>query len=141
MKTDAEGRFSFDGVPVGLGKIWINKPGYVRPGLGPKVEIPSKDVKLVMQRAAKLHVTVDFSASKRVGDYLVHFEPEGGQQVGKHSGDGNIGVDNDITYENIPEGKYVVYGRPNPGSTNQQTKAVTVDLKGGETTEFIIKAK
>lgn len=141
VKTDREGRFVFEGVPVGSGKIWLHKPGYVRPGLGLKIEIPSANAKLVMVLAAKLHISVDFSESKRAGDYIVHCEPEGGQQIGKWSGDGNIGADNDITYESIPPGRYTVKGRPNPGSTNQETKPIPVELKGGETTEVTIKAK
>ena len=126
---------------MGTGKIWIHKAGYVRPGLGPKVEIPSVDAKFVMVLAARLHVTVDFSATQRAGNYIVHCEIEGGEQVGKWSGDGNIGPNDDITYENIPPGRYLVKGRPNPGSGNQETKAVPVDLKGGETAEVTIKAK
>ena len=140
VKTDDEGRFAFEGVPVGSGKIWFNKPGYVRPGLGPKIEIPSTDKKHVMMHAAKLHVSVDFSATNRAGDYLVHCEPEGGEQIGKWSGDANIGANDDITFENIPPGKYTVKGRPNPGRTNQETKPILVELKGGETTEVTIKA-
>lgn len=140
-KTDEQGRFIFDAVPVGSAKVWIHKQDYVRPGLGSKIEIPSKDVKLVMSKAAALHVKVDFSAAKRAGDYLVHVEPEGGEQVGKWSGDGNISKDDDIVYSNIPPGRYTVKGRPNPGSVNQETKPILIDLKGGEVTELTIKAK
>lgn len=140
-KTDEEGRFVFDAVPVGSAKVWIHKKDYVRPGLGSKIEIPSKDIKLVMSKAAGLHVKVDFSAAKRAGDYLVHVEPEGGEQVGKWSGDGNITKDDDVVYSNIPPGRYTVKGRPNPGSQNQETKPILVELKGGEVTELTIKAK
>ena len=34
FKTDAEGRFRAEQVPVGKATIWVHKPGYCRPGLG-----------------------------------------------------------------------------------------------------------
>jgi hypothetical protein len=141
VQTDDQGRFEMQDLPVGTGRIWFTKEGYVRPGLGPDVEIPSSDAKFVMVQAARLHVTVDFSATNRPAEYLVHCEPEGGEQVGKWSGDGKIGSSDDITYESIPPGRYLVKGRPNPGNLNQQTKAILVELKGGETAEVTIKAK
>ena len=32
-RTDADGRFRIDPVPVGRATVWLHKPGYVRPGL------------------------------------------------------------------------------------------------------------
>ena len=94
-----------------------------------------------MQSAAKLKVTVDFSAAKRVGNYLINIEPEGGEKIGSWGGTANIDADHQYTFENVPEGKYILYGRPNPGGTDQQTERKTVELKGGETTEVTLKAK
>jgi hypothetical protein len=71
----------------------------------------------------------------------VHVEPEGGEQIGKWSGDANVEANDEFRFENVPAGKYVVTGRPNPGRLDQTTKPVKVDLKGGETTEVTIKAK
>ena len=75
-----------------------------------------------------------FSATKRPKGYIVHVEPEGGEQVGKWSGDGNIDDENQITYENIPPGKYVITGRPNPGSETETTNPVTVLENAGTQT-------
>ncbi len=141
LKTDAEGRFRFDGAPLGTASVWIHKPGYVRPGLGPTIETPATDLKLEMRLSAKLKVTVDFSDTTRPEGYIVHIEPEEGEQVGKWSGDGNIDAAGHITYQDIPPGRYVVHGRPNPGSESQQTSKIALDLKGGATTEVTIKAK
>jgi hypothetical protein len=141
VKTDRDGRFVFEQTPIGSGKIWVNKPGYVRPGLGSKVEIPATDVTIVMLQAASLHVRVDFTDTQRPGDYMIHCEPEEGEEVGKWSGDASISAENDFKFENIPPGRYVVKGRPNPGAASQETKPVVVDLKGGQTTELTVKAK
>ena len=140
-KTDAEGRFVFNSIPISAATVRVHKPGYVRPGLALTIEVPATDLKLEMQAAAKLKVTVDFSATKRAGEYIVNIEPEGGQVIGSWGGSGQIDANNIITFQNVPEGKYVVYGRPNPGRTDQQTDPKTVELKGGETTEVTLKAK
>ncbi|MDX1966471.1 MAG: carboxypeptidase-like regulatory domain-containing protein [Planctomycetaceae bacterium] len=141
VQTDADGRFRFDGAPVGTASVWIHKSGYVRPGLGPTIETPATDLELEMRPSAQLKITVDFSAAARPEGYIVHVIPEGGEKVGKWSGSGNIDAEGGITYEDIPPGRYVVRGRPNPGSDAQQTPDVLLDLKGGKQTEVTIKAR
>lgn len=141
VKTDEDGQFRFPLLPVGTASVWVHKSGYVRPGLGPKIEIPAADLKLTMQPAAALVVRVNFSATKRPDGYLVHVEPQGGEQVGKWSGSANIDEKNQFTFEQIPPGEYVITGRPNPGSDTEQTTPLIVELKGGKTVEVTIKAK
>ena len=140
-KTDAEGRFSFVSIPISTATVRVYKPDYVRPGLGLTIEVPASNLKLEMQAAAKVKVTVDFSVAKRDGQYLVHIEPEGGEKIGSWGGSGQIDANNIIAFENVPEGKYVVYGRPNPGSTNQNTDKMTINLKGGETSDVTLTAR
>ena len=65
-------------------------------------------------------------------------EPEGGGGVGTWGGSGNIDDKNQISFENVPPGKYVLQGRPNPGRANEGSASVTADLQGGETTEIIL---
>lgn len=137
-KTDADGRFRFDQVPVGSASVWIHKPGYVRPGLGEKITMPSDKTELKMIKAAKVRVTVDFTGVDRPEQYIVNIEPLGGSKVGSWGGGGHINADNQMVFENVPPGKYVVQGHPNPTSENQKTKPVTIELKGGETTEITI---
>ena len=141
VKTDADGRFSLNSIPISTATVVVYRDGYARPGLGLKIDVPATDLKLEMQPAAKLKVTVDFSAAKRVGNYLINIEPEGGEKIGSWGGTANIDADHQYTFENVPEGKYILYGRPNPGGTDQQTERKTVELKGGETTEVTLKAK
>jgi hypothetical protein len=142
LKTDKEGRFKTDQIPVGRATIWVYKPGYCRPGLGLPITTPKEDIKLTMIRAGRIVVTVEFGGKVRNGEYMVHIEPEGGLAVGKYGGAGNISTDkNQITFDNVPPGRYIVRGRPNPGADNQQTDPVTIDLKGGKTAEIRLKAK
>jgi hypothetical protein len=141
FKTDAEGRFLAERVPVGRTTIWVHKPGYCRPGLGLEATTPAEEVALQMLKAARARVTVDFAGKERPTGYIVSIEPEGGEGVGKFGGSGNIDTANRITYENVPPGRYVFRGRPNPSSADEISEPVTVDLKGGETTDVKLKAK
>ncbi len=148
FKTDADGRFRSDQVPVGKGTIWIHKPGYCRPGLGVPVTMPDlgsvvpvATVELKMMKSSQLHVTVDFSKTQRPKGYIVEIEPEGGNKVGSWGGSGNIDDKNQIAFSDVPPGRYTLHGQPNPSAANEHTKPVTVDLKGGETNEITLTAK
>jgi hypothetical protein len=141
FKTGADGRFRADQIPVGKATIWVHKPGYCRPGLGQPITTPKDDVQLTMSKAARVLVTVDFTGKVRPAGYIVQIEPEGGDRIGSFGGSGNINAKNQIAYENIPPGRYVLRGRPNPSSGDQETELITVDLKGGQKAEVTLHAK
>jgi hypothetical protein len=141
FKTDADGRFHAAQVPAGRATIRLHRPGYCGPGLGLPVTIPAADLALSMTQAASVRVTVDFTGAARPGAYIVHVEPEGGEAVGKWSGSANLDATNQITYHDVPPGRYVARGQPNPSSPGQETAPVTVELKGGQTTEVTLHAR
>jgi hypothetical protein len=94
-----------------------------------------------MLESARVRVTVDFAGAERPGGYMVKIAPEGGEVVGSWGGSGNIDPKDQISFEDVPPGRYVLQGQPNPGSTNDQSKPLTVDLKGGKSLEITLKAK
>lgn len=141
LTTDATGKFEFQNVPLGQTSIHVHKAGYVRPGLGPNIESPAANVDLTMQPAAHARVVVDFGKQQRPDAYLVEMEPEGGNVVGSYGGSANLPDSNTYEFRNVPAGTYVFFGRPNPGSTDEETDRVTVELRGGETTAVELKAK
>ena len=140
FKTDADGRFRFDQVPIGRATLWLFKFGHCRPGLGESIRTPASNVELVMLKSARLRVKVDFSDKPRPEQYLVRIEPAGGSAVGTWGGSGNIDAHNEISFADIPPGRYVLHGQPNPSTGNQQTRPLTIDLKGGRLTEITISA-
>jgi hypothetical protein len=140
-KTDAEGRFRAEQVPKGTATIWLHKPGYCRPGLGLPITTPNSDVELQMMKAASVRVTVDFTGKERPAGYMVSIAPEGGEAVGSYGGSGNIDAKNQMTFAIVPPSRYVLRGRPNPGSDAEETDPVTVDLKGGQASEVTLRAK
>jgi hypothetical protein len=140
-KTDASGKFRIDNVPAGKATVWIYKEGYCRPGLGQAITTPHEDIKLTMIRSGRIVVTVDFTGKERPADYIVNLEPEGGNVVGSFGGSGQINAQNQKIFENVPPAKYLISGRPNPGSLPQQTETIKVDVKGGATTEIKLEAR
>ena len=140
-KTDAEGRFRAERVPAGKATIWLQKPGYCRPGLGLPITTPKGDVEMKMMKSASVRVTVDFTGKQRPDGYIVKIEREDGEAVGRYGGSGNIDAKNQISFENVPPGRYVLQGSPNPSSRDQHTEPVPVILKGGLVFEVTLKAK
>lgn len=141
VKTGPDGRFRADQVPIGRATIWLHKPGYCRPGLGQPITTPKEAIELSMIKAGRILVTVDFTGKERPAGYMVRIEPEGGESVGKYGGSGDISDKNQIAFDKVPPGRYVLRGQPNPSSGDQQTEPVKIDLKGGETAEVKLGAK
>lgn len=141
-RTGPDGRFRADRLPVGQATIRIQKRGYCGPGLGRSVAAPAKDLELSMRRAAGVRIVVEFAGPRPPGEYLVHMEPEGGEKVGQWGGSGIVDDANRIAFHEIPPGRYVLRGRPNPSRGDEHAGGpVTVDLKGGQTLAVTLKAR
>ena len=141
LKTDSDGRFRNDLLPVGTSTIWIHKPGYCRPGLGLKISMPKDDVALTMMKSGAFHVRVDFGGKAKPGDYIVQLQPEGGDKVGSFGGSASVDAEGRTKFTDVPPGRYVLTGKPNPSSSNDASEPVTIDLQGGKTEEVTIKAR
>ncbi len=139
--SDAEGRFRIAGVPQGSARIWVQKSGFCRPGLGLTVKTPIEDVAVAMQPAAQVKVKVKFDKEPIPTGYIVSIAPEEGEAVGSWGGSGNLDVNREIAFHDVPPGRYVLRGRPNPGGNDQETAPVTVELRGGKTHDVELKAK
>jgi hypothetical protein len=140
-RTDADGRFGYEGAPIGRATIWVRKPGYCRPGLGLPIKMPAGDVALSMRRSARIRITVDFDGKPRLGRYIAEIEPEGGSVIGSWGGSGFVDAEGRITFEDVPPGRYSVRGRPNPSTGAQAAGPIMIDLTGGQSAEITLKAK
>ncbi len=141
LKTDADGRFRTDRVPIGSATMSLHKPGYCRPGLGEPVTIPAANLELRMEQSAQIKVTVDFFGAERPKAYIVEIEPEGGNAVGTWGGSGTIDAFDQITFSDAPPGRYVLHGHPNPFKQGEQSKPLTVELIGGQTAVITLSPK
>jgi hypothetical protein len=140
-KSDADGRFRVDQVPVGRVTVRTHKSGYFQPGPGLPLTTPAEGIVISMELAASLRVTVDFTGTQRPAGYAVIIEPEGGDKVGSYGGGGDIDEENQIRFENVPPGRYVLVGCPNPSRGDPKRTQVTIELKGGEKKEVTLSAK
>lgn len=130
--TDECGEFEIT-APVGTASIRIHKPGWCRPGLGPEISVPADNVELEMVESSNITAIVLFQSADVPDQYMVQLEPEGGSAVGKWSGSATIDENNQYIFENVPPGRYHLWGHPNPYSEREKTEPMLLDLKGGET--------
>lgn len=141
FRTGADGRFRADPIPAGTASIWVHKTGYYGPGLGQPVKSPETNVEIRMKRAGSVQVTVDFGGKKRAGNYVVKISPEGGEVVGSYGGSANIDAKDKWNFAIVPPGRYILTGRPNPGSDIEEAGPITIDVKAGQSEAITLKAK
>ena len=53
----------------------------------------------------------------------------------------NIDAGNQFMFRDVPPGRYVIKGRPNPSSANQESNPVTIEIKGGQASRITLSAK
>ena len=170
-KTDADGRFHLDQVPIGSATIRVRRSGYCLPGAGRPTTTPTEDLVLNVVRFAQVRVTVDFTGTNRPKTYIVEIQPEGGaglptwEQVryietlvhsDRFAAGGpwveirSIDEDGQVRFNGVPPGRYELRGWPSPfGSGGQSTpftgiersKPLAIDPKSGETAEITLPAK
>jgi hypothetical protein len=142
-KTDKEGRFQSDHAPAGSARIELRKAGYVLRGLGPQVLIPAKNVLIKMERSAQVRVVVAFRGNPRSSGYLVEIAAEGGPRIGKWGASASVDEQDQAVFANIPPGRYLIQGHPNPFSTSRDKRAapITVELAGGQSAEVTLSAR
>jgi hypothetical protein len=136
--TDAEGRFTIEGVPAGSARYYANAETFVTVGLGQIIPTSDKPITLKVSGAGKMKVAV---TPPPQGGYIVNVAPEGGEKIGSWGGGSNLGPDGTCEFSHIPPGRYVVYGRPNPGREADKTESVTVDIRPHETAQVMLTAK
>ncbi len=140
VKTDRDGRFAVEGLPTGRATVRVHKEGYCQTGLSPEIDTPAEDVALPLVRSASIEVTVDFSDTVRPAGYIVEIEDARGAAVGRWGGSANIDAAGKVRFQNVPPGRYVLTGRPNPGRESQTTVPIPIDLAGGEEWTATLKA-
>jgi hypothetical protein len=121
--------------------VWLHKTDYCRPGLGKPIKMPAKDVVLSMARSARIMVMVDFTGIARPREYIVEIAPQGGNAVGTWGGSGLVDAENQIMFRDVPPGRYIIQGRPNPSSADQQSNPIAIEIKGGHATRITLSPK
>jgi hypothetical protein len=138
FQTNAQGEFVAELIPPGRMTLTAHKKGYSQIGLGQEIDAPASHVELQLLLAGELHVQVELAKLPRQDNYMVRIIPAGGEAVGKWSGSGNVDAKGKIQFSQIPPGTYQVTGRPNPGSDDEETQPVRVEIHGGKTAEIVL---
>ena len=124
VRTDADGRFRSDRLPVGRASDLAPEIRLLPPGIGQADRVADEGPRAHDDQGGSAFTSRSTSPGPIVPrEYLVHLEPEGGEAVGKWSGSGQIDAKNQIEFDDVPPGRYVLQGRPNPCRVDQQTPA------------------
>lgn len=139
--TDAEGRFHFDQLPIGSARLRVHKSGYCQANPHSTIALPAENIDVKMPRPAQLRVKVDCANTTRAQTYFIKLAPDGGSKASL--GQRRKMVDNNemVNFADVPPGRYVVAGYPNPACDQPDTNLVTVDLIGGMTEDITLVSK
>ena len=141
-KTAADGRFQSDQVPAGKARIGLHKAGYILPrirspnldsGERPRLQIGAIRTDSRHCRVSWRRASAGLSGRNRCGRRT---------RVGQWGGSGDIDQQNQIVFSDMPPGRYILQGHPNPFtiSRDKRSKPVTIDVKGGQSAEITLSA-
>jgi hypothetical protein len=131
ITTDAHGQFAFGALPEGIVQLACYKDGYYYNPVLNVHNIADSPLALKMVHGGLVCVSVkDARGEPITSKFIVELEPEGGSRVGSWSGSSNVGEDGTVTFKGIPPGRYVVWGKQNPGRAKGETKIHPVTIEG-----------
>ncbi len=141
LTTDDQGRFATTVMEGGTFSPRAYLDGYVHVGLADPFTVGAGELQVTLHQSGNMQVVVDFSDRVSTGDYIVEVSPEGGSEVGTWGGSATVDAGGSYLFENVPPGRYILRGRPNPGSTNDETDPKTIEVVAGETINVVLIAK
>jgi hypothetical protein len=131
VTTDADGKFAFDALPQGIVQLACYREGYYYNPVLNVHDIDDSPLTLKMIRTGVVRIgVVDAQGQPITSRFVVELEPEGGSRVGSWGGSSNIGGDGTVTFKGVPPGRYVVWGKPNPGRADAKTEVHPVTVTG-----------
>jgi hypothetical protein len=135
-KSNDKGEFALSDVPEGRIKFKSRSREYYYNSVLNEHDTNESPIILRLQPTGAVQVSVFAVGGDPVtSKYIVEIVEAGldltkGGAIGSWGGSANIGVDGTFTFENIPPGRYVVTGMPNPGRIDDRTDPVTVEIEG-----------
>ncbi len=146
-KSDDNGEFLLDGIPEGRIKFRCRNAGYYYNSV--LNEHKTSDSPLILKLLATGEVTISVvSADGKpiTAKYIVEIEKEGmdltkGGRHGSWGGSANIGENGTYTFKNVPPGRYIVTGKPNPGRIHKRTEPTMVKIEGKDHQSIELIAK
>ena len=154
-RSNAEGEFAISGMPEGTAKIRCRSEAMSQQTSSQKnFRVTNNkwehtdDVIIIMAGTGTVRgVVTGKKGETPTRTFMVELEPKGGSRIGKWSGSSNCKKDGSFEFSGIPEGEYVLYARPNPGSEKEKSKMFDITITTGAMlnleieTEFAHKQK
>jgi hypothetical protein len=146
-KSDVKGEFVISDVPEGRIKFASRTRGYYYNSVLNEHDTNDSPIILKLQPTGTVQVSVFAAGGEPVtSKYIVEIAEEGvdltkGGGIGSWGGSANIRVDGTFTFENIPPGRYIVTGKPNPGRIDDQSEPIKVEIKGRDRHSIKLIAK
>ncbi len=140
VMTDAEGRFTFSGMPRGHTQLWAHADGLHQVEVLKAYESPSDNIKITMAATGNVHGKVLDKTGKPAANGDVSIWPEGGSKVGTWGGGSKLKDDGTFAFENVPPGKYFISA--NAGDQyDKNAKPMLIEVKPGETVSVELTQK
>lgn len=126
--SDADGKFTLSGLPIGWTQIWLHDPRFHYSGvqeLFPVGRSGESNAVLRVSRTGLLRVSVMDQFGKPLTNYdggriMVQVEAASGAKVGSWGGSAEVNYKGEYEFVGIPPGEYKVSTRPNPGSSARE---------------------
>jgi len=142
VETDERGQFKLNDVPTGYTRLRCLADEHYHNYFGELYDVPSDGIRLTVVRTGLVKVNVvDIKGEPVTENFMVNIEAEGGPKVGSWGGSANIQADGTYTFKGVPPGRYLVSGRPNPGSSKYEPDEKLVNVESGATTDVQILRK
>lgn len=145
--SDDKGEFVLRNVPEGRIKFMSRTREYYYNSVLNEHDTSESPITLKLQPTGTVQVSVFAVGGDPVtSKYVVEIAEEGvdpaeGGGIGSWGGSANIGTNGMHSFENVPAGRYVVTGKPNPGRAADRTDPVKVKIKGKDRHSIKLIAK
>jgi hypothetical protein len=136
VQTDETGHFEIANLATGYAQLNVTAPGYSFGDISTLYDVPSEGVKLRLNRAGGIQVSVTDSSGKALATHgglplMVFVEAADGPKTGSWGGGATVKADGTFEFNNVPPGDYRLTCRTNPSRGEQGPPAQIITVKPG----------
>ena len=130
FECNENGEATLDDIPHGELRFSSRVRGYYLNSVTNTYKTDQETIELKLQATGSVTIFVaDAKGEPITSKYMVEIEPEEGGGVGTWGGSANVNKEGTVEFDGIPPGRYVIWGRPNPGREQDKTDRMLVDIK------------
>jgi len=127
---DKNGEATLDDIPHGQLRFSSKVRGYYHNSVTKLYKTDQETIELKLQATGSVTIFVSNAKGEPITSrYIVEIEPEEGGGVGTWGGSSNVNKEGTVEFDGVPPGKYVIWGRPNPGREQDKTDRMLVEIQ------------